>query len=142
MVLDDVIGFLSKEDYLEFAHPYLRQIFSLPATVKVLHNDTDSPVCYEFVGDLGVNVFNFTHMQSISSVRARAGDSVCLMGNVAPLEILAKGDPAAVETAAQRCLAENAGHHAFLLSAGGGVSPGTPAANIDALVRAARSQSR
>jgi uroporphyrinogen-III decarboxylase len=139
MVLDDVVGFLSKEDYLEFAHPYLKEIFSVPATVKVLHNDTDSPVCFGFVPDLGVNVFNFTHMRDIQSVRALVGDSVCLRGNVAPRDILAGGDPAAVETHARRCLAENAGHPAFLLSAGGGVSAGTTAENIDAMVRAARS---
>jgi uroporphyrinogen decarboxylase len=139
MVLDDVAGFLSREDYLEFAQPYLRDVFSLPAAVKVFHNDADSPVCYEFVEDMGANVFNFTHLQGIGSVRERIGANVCLMGNVAPLDVLARGDPAAVDTAARRCLAENAGHPAFLLSAGGGTSPGTPAANIDALVQAAQS---
>jgi uroporphyrinogen decarboxylase len=139
LVLDDVVGFLSKEDYLEFAHPYLREVFSVPATVKILHNDTDSPVRYEFVGELGANVFNFTHLQSISSVRGRVGDRVCLMGNVAPRDVLASGDAVTVHSHALRCIAENAGHPAFLLSAGGGVSPGTSAENIDALVRAARS---
>lgn len=139
MVLDDVVGFLSREDYQEFAHPYLHDIFSLPAAVKVLHNDTDSPVCYEFVSSLGVNVFNFTHLQAISDVRARVGDSVCLMGNVAPRDVLAQGDAAAVAEHARRCLTLNGGHPAFLLSAGGGVSPGTPAENIDMLVQAAQS---
>jgi uroporphyrinogen-III decarboxylase len=138
MVLDDVMGFLSREDYLEFAHPYMRDLFSIPATVKILHNDTDSPVCYEFLREIGANVFNFTHHQGIGSVRTRVGDTVCLMGNVAPLDVLAQGDPAAVDANARRCIAENAGHPAFLLSAGGGVSPGTTAANIDALVRAAK----
>jgi uroporphyrinogen-III decarboxylase len=138
MVLDDVIGFLSKEDYLEFAHPYLKDIFALRSTVKILHNDTDSPVCYEFLADLGINVFNFTHLKSISEVRQRVGTSVCLMGNVAPRDVLAQGRPGAVADAAHQCLQENAGHPAFLLSAGGGVSPGTSADNIDAMVRAAR----
>ncbi len=142
MVLDDVIGFLSRADYLEFAHPYLRDLFSIPATVKILHNDTDSPVCYEFIKDIGANVFNFTHLQSISSVRARVGDNVCLMGNVAPRDVLAKGDPGAVDLHARGCLTENAGNPAFLLSAGGGVSTGTPAENILALVRAAAGAGR
>ncbi len=139
MVLDDVVGFLSRDDYLEFAHPYLRDIFTLPAGVKVFHNDTDSPVCYELVGETGANVFNFTHLQSIASVRARVGDKMCLMGNVPPLEVLAKGDAEAVGSHARRCIEGNAGHPGFLLSAGGGMSAGTPAANVDALVAAARS---
>ena len=137
MVLDDVMGFLSKEDYLEFAHPYMQDLFSIPAAVKILHNDTDSPVCYPFIRDIGAHVFNFTHLKSISSVRTLVGDTVCLMGNVAPLEVLAQGSPASVAGAVRRCLEENAGHPSFLLSAGGGTSPGTPAANIDALVGAA-----
>lgn len=136
MVLDDVMGFLSRDDYREFAHPRLREIFAVTAALKVLHNDTDSPVCYEFLAGLGVNVFNFTHRQPLSSVRSRAGESVCLMGNIAPLDILAKGTPPEVAAGARSCIAENGGHPAFLLSAGGGVSPGTPAENIDALVRA------
>ncbi len=137
MVLDDVVGFLSKEDYLEFAHPYLKEIFGVPSTVKILHNDTDSPVSYEFLRDAGINVFNFTHLQSIRDTRARVGPSVCLMGNVAPRDVLARGTPDAVADAARRCLQENDGHPAFLLSAGGGVSSGTPAENLDALVQAA-----
>ncbi len=139
LVLDDVIGFLSREDYQEFAHPYLKEIFSLPAAVKILHNDTDSPVCYEFLGDLGINAFNFTHLQCLRDVRSRVGDSVCLMGNVPPRDVLAQGNPETVVDHARRCLSENAGHPAFLLSAGGGVSPGTPAENIDAMVRASQS---
>jgi uroporphyrinogen decarboxylase len=138
MVLDDVVGFLSREDYREFAHPSLVKVFSLPASVRIFHNDTDSPVCQEFLADLGVNVFNFTHRQGIREVRSRVGQTVCLMGNVAPLDVLARGDAAAVRSAAQRCLRENAGHPSFLLSAGGGVSPGTPADNIQALLRAGR----
>jgi uroporphyrinogen decarboxylase len=137
MVLDDVVGFLSREDYLEFAHPYLREVLSFPAKVKVFHDDTDSPVCYEFLADLGVNVFNFTHLRAISDVRARVGSKVCLMGNVPPRDVLAQRSVALVEERARECLRENAGRPGFLLSAGGGVSPGTPAENIDALLRAA-----
>jgi len=139
MVLDDVVGFLSREDYRGFADPCLREIFSLPAEVRIFHNDTDSPVCYEFLAALGVNVFNFTHLRGIPEVRARVGDSVCLMGNVAPLDVLAKAGPAGAAEHARRCVKENAGHPAFLLSAGGGVSPGTTAESIDALVKAAAS---
>jgi uroporphyrinogen decarboxylase len=138
MVLDDVVGFLSRDDYREFAHPSLLKVFSLPASVKAFHNDTDSPVCQEFLADLGVNIFNFSHRQGIAEVRSRVGPAVCLMGNIPPLDVLAKGDAAAVVGAVRRCLQENDGHPSFLLSAGGGVSPGTPADNIDTLLRAAR----
>ncbi len=116
MVLDDVMGFLSRDDYLEFAHPYLMEIFSLPVPLKILHNDNPSPVCYEFVHDLGVDVFNFSHQQGLNVARRLVGDQVCLMGNVPPLDVLVNGT--AEETAAQarHCIEANAGHpaiHAF-----------------------------
>jgi uroporphyrinogen decarboxylase len=137
MVLDDVMGFLSPEDYEEFAHPYFKDIFSMPAAVKILHNDTNSPACYPYLDDLGVNVFNFTHLQKISSVRPLVGDSVCLMGNVPPMDALVRGNAEETKRRARESLDENAGHPAFLLSAGGGVSAGTPGENIEALLEEA-----
>ena len=42
LVLDDIIGFLSKTDYMEFAHPYLKAIFdAFPNAIKVYHNDAN-----------------------------------------------------------------------------------------------------
>ena len=44
LVLDDIAGFLSLEDYLEFAHPYLKEVFdAFPNAIKFFHNDTDNP---------------------------------------------------------------------------------------------------
>jgi len=44
LVLDDIVGFLSRKDYLEFAHPYLQEIFAaFPNALKMFHNDTDNP---------------------------------------------------------------------------------------------------
>jgi uroporphyrinogen-III decarboxylase len=57
---------------------------------------------------------------------------------VAPLGTLVRGTPDEVDTEARACVRKAASAGGFILSAGGGVSPGTPPANIDALVRAAR----
>jgi uroporphyrinogen-III decarboxylase len=141
LVLDDVVGFLSKEDYLEFAHPYLKQVFSLPAELRLFHNDTDNPTCYEFLSDLGVDVFNFTHLRGIPEVRSLTGDRVCLMGNVPPLDVMVQGTAADTASRAEECIAQ-AGRGRFILSAGGGVSPGTPGDNIQALVKAAADSKR
>jgi len=58
-----------------------------------------------------------------------------LMGNVPPLAVMTQGTPDQVTTWARECLEKTNGHR-LILSAGGGVSPGTPAENIDALVAA------
>ena len=125
MVLDDVMGFLSRDDYLEFAHPYLKEIFSLPVTLKILHNDNPSPVCYEFIHDLGVDVFNFSHQQGLNAARRLVGDQVCLMGNVPPLDVLVNGTAEETAARARDCIEENAGAGVIqCLSVGGVVSPG------------------
>jgi uroporphyrinogen decarboxylase len=135
MVLDDVVGFLSKDDYLEFAHPYLKEIFAaFPNCVKMYHNDTDNSVPYEFLEELQVNIFNFTHLQNIAKVRELVGNKVCLLGNIPPLDVLTKGTPDLVREKARTCISEYGSKAGLILSAGGGTSPGTPGENIRALV--------
>jgi uroporphyrinogen decarboxylase len=139
MVLDDIAGFISPKDYLEFAHPYLKEVFSaFPGAVKVFHNDTDNPVSYRYLADLGIHIFNFTHLQPLGKVRELVGPRVCLMGNVAPLGALAQGTPEQVREATRQCLAAHPGRAGLLLSAGGGVSPGTPGTNLAALLETVR----
>lgn len=136
LVLDDLAGFLSPKDYLEFAHPYLHKVFAaFPGVLRLFHNDTDNPASYRLLKELGIDIFNFTHLQPLARVREWVGPSLCLMGNVAPLETLAQGTPEQVRLEAAACLAAHPSPR-LLLSAGGGVSPGTPADNLDALVAA------
>ncbi len=137
MVLDDIMGFMGEKDYLEFAHPYLKEVLSPPVPVRLLHNDTPNPVCFKHLEDLRVNIFNFSHQVSISETRKLVGKSVSLMGNISPLDAMVNGTPEENYREARRILEDNAGHPRFLLSAGGGLSPGTPGANIKAILHAA-----
>ncbi len=139
LVLDDIAGFISERDYLAFAHPYLKDVFdAFPGALKLFHNDTNNPVSYPHIRGLGVDIFNFTHQQPIGQVRAAVGPELCLMGNVPPLEVLAQGTPEGVRAAARDCRAAHGSGRGLLLSAGGGVSPGTPGENLAALIAAAR----
>jgi uroporphyrinogen decarboxylase len=138
MVLDDIVGFLSPRDYLEFAHPFLKEIFSsFPDMVRVYHNDSKINHLLEDLADTGFHVLNFGHNLDIAMVSERIGNRICLMGNVPPLEILAQGNPEEVRSWAKACITKTKGGQNLILSAGGGVSPDTPAQNIDALVEAA-----
>ena len=139
LVLDDIAGFLSPKDYLEFAHPYLKEIFdAFPRALKVFHNDTDNPVSYRYLADLGIHSFNFTHLQPLAQVRELVGPQICLIGNVPPLEVLAQGTRDDVLRAARACLDAHPSRRGLILSAGGGTSPGTPGENIRALAEAVR----
>jgi len=142
LVLDDITGFFGKEDYEEFAHPYLKEIFAaFPECIHFFHNDTDSDVCFEYMEDMGVDIFNFTHMKDIGDVRKKVGKNVSLLGNIPPMS-LARNTPEEVYDMSIACIdsyiAANGSTRGLLLSVGGGVPMGATAQCINAVVKAAK----
>jgi uroporphyrinogen decarboxylase len=139
MLLDDVVGMVSKRHYDELIHPHLRRIFDeFEGLIRVYHNDTPCPRLLESLAEANFDVFNFSHELDISAVKAKMRHRVALMGNVPPLDVGVRGAPEDVERWAQECLEKGAPGGGMILSFGGGVSPGTPPENIDALLKAAR----
>lgn len=139
MLLDDIVGFLGPKDYLEFAHPYFIEIFdAFPDVVKIFHNDMDNPASFKYLPEWGIHIFNFSHLLEMETVRKLVGDQICLLGNVPPLEVLFKGTPELVQQFAVKCLETHPDRRGLILSAGGGISPGTPGDNISALVEAVK----
>lgn len=138
-LLDDIVGFISRELYREFAHPYLKQICdAFPREwVKVYHNDASVKQFLEDLPDTGFDVLNFTHKIDAVEVARRTGGRMCLMGNVAPLDLGVRGTPGQVRESALAILQETGGRN-LILSVGGGVSTGMPAENIEALEAAVR----
>lgn len=138
LVLDDLVGMISPAMFEQFARPLFTRIFnSFDGLIKVYHNDTPCPHLIEPISSLGFDVFNFSHTMDIAAVQAKM-PNIALMGNVPPLDLMARGTPDQVEAWAREC-ARKTGGRGLILSAGGGVSPGTPAEAIDALARASRS---
>jgi hypothetical protein len=98
-ILDDIVGFINEEHYLEFAHPYLKRICdAFPKDwVKLYHNDAEVDACLDHLPDTGFNVLNWGKQRHITEVKRRVGDRMCLMGNVNPLEIGVRGTPEEVK---------------------------------------------
>lgn len=139
MLLDDVVGMVSLKHYQEMVAPHLQRIFAeFDGLIKIYHNDTPCAHLHGALAEAGFEVFNFTHKVDIGEVKREMGHRVALMGNVAPLDLGVRGTPQEVEQAALACLDKAAPGGGMILSFGGGVSPETPAENIDALLRAAR----
>jgi uroporphyrinogen decarboxylase len=137
LVLDDLPGMLSPRGFDRVALPHLQRVFdAFPGLLRIYHNDTPCAHLLPRMGQLHCEGWNFSHQMDIAAVRA-AMPRMALLGNVAPLNTLARGTPEQVMQEARACVEKVARAGAFILSAGGGVSPGTPAENIDALVRAA-----
>lgn len=139
LVLDDIVGFLSPADYMEFAHPYLKEIFSsFDGMVKVYHNDSKIGHILGPLSETGFHVLNFGYNLDMNQVWQRVEKKIRLMGNIPTREVLADGTPEEVKTYAAECIRKTEGGKGLILSAGGGVPPGVSAENIDALVDASR----
>lgn len=136
-ILDDIVGFINEEHYLEFAHPYLKKICdAFPEDwVKIYHNDAEINACLDHLPDCGFHVLNWGKQTDIAEVKARVGDRMCLMGNVNPLEIGVRGTPEEVREATLEVL-EKSGGKGIILSVGGGTSPGMPRENVQAMQEA------
>jgi uroporphyrinogen decarboxylase len=142
LLLDDVVGMVSKQHYETLVHPHLRRIFDeFNGLIRVYHNDTPCPHLLESLAQANFDVFNFSHKIDVAEIKTAMGHRVALMGNVPPLDVGARGQPADVVRSARACMDKGADGGGMILSFGGGVSPGTPPENIDALVQAARAWS-
>jgi uroporphyrinogen-III decarboxylase len=143
LLLDDIPGLLSPRGFDTIAAPCLRRILeAFPGLIRIYHNDTPCPHLLTRIGQLPFEVWNFSHEMDIGAVREAVGPRLALLGNVSPLGTLARGTPEQVFAEARACVEKAAPGGPFILSAGGGASPGTPAENVDALVRAAREWAR
>ena len=138
LLLDDIVGFLGPDDFQEFALPYLQRCFgAIDGSVRFFHNDAHGLVCAPYLEQIGVNLFNFSHNHPMEEMRRLVGDSVSLLGNVPPRDVLALGAPGDVTRSVVETLAPLSDRRRILFSGGGGMSPGTPTENLEAFLAAA-----
>jgi uroporphyrinogen decarboxylase len=139
MLLDDIVGMVSEEHYHEFVEPHLRRIFdTFEGLVRIYHNDTPCQHLFSALAEANFDVFNFTHDVDIAQAKAAMGHRVAMMGNVPPLAVGVREPPAVVAEYSKMCMDKAGPGGGMILSVGGGVSPGMPAENIDAMLEAAR----
>jgi uroporphyrinogen decarboxylase len=134
LVLDDVVGMLSPDDAEKFALPFLRRIFdSFPDLIHVYHNDTPNENIFQGLSIIGTDVFNFSYEVNVERARDLLGPDIVLMGNIPPLDVLVRGSAQQVRGAVQDLLQKVSSFGPLLISAGGGVSPGTPIENLQVM---------
>jgi uroporphyrinogen-III decarboxylase len=138
-ILDDIVGFLGPDDFRSTALPYLKQVFGcLDVPVKFFHNDAQGLVCAKFLGEMGVNLFNFSFEHSLAKIRELAGPGVTLLGNIPPRDVLAQGSPQDVAQAVKEAVESLQDRRRIILSCGGGIPQGVPTENIVAVVATAQ----
>jgi uroporphyrinogen-III decarboxylase len=135
-VLDDVVGFVGPRDFEAFALPCLARTFDTDVSVKFFHNDAPCKVCAPFLPGIGINLLNFGVQHTIEQMREWTGGRVALLGNIPPRDVLAAGTPADVACAVRTMLGAVSEGTRLVVSCGGGMPPGAPTANIEALIAA------
>ncbi len=139
LILDDIIGFLGEPDFETFVLPHMKRIYStFNAKVKFFHNDASGLISAKYLEEIGINLFNFSFNHSISEIRSLAGDTVTLLGNVPPREIMAMGSPADVRASVNKMIQPCTDYSRIIWSCGGGMAPDTPSENIKAFIQAVK----
>jgi uroporphyrinogen decarboxylase len=139
LVLDDILGFLGKAQFVEFGLPYVRRVFdAAEVAVRFLHNDARGEITARHCTQMGVNLFNFAFEHTLPEMREWTGGGVTLLGNIPPRDVLAAGTPDDVRKAVRQALDPMEDRTRLILSCGGGMPPGVPTENIEALCEEAR----
>ena len=135
-MLDDIVGFVGEKDFVEFGLPYFRELYRTDVTVKFFHNDAPCKVCAPFLPEMGVNLLNFGIQHTLAEMKAWTGNQITLLGNIPPRDVLASGTAKDVEIAVEQQFRSLSDTRRILFSCGGGMPPGAPTANIQALIDA------
>jgi len=130
LLLDDIVGFVGRKDFDTFALPYLQRIYDTDVTVRFFHNDAPCKACAPALPDAGINLLNFGVQHTLAEMRQWTGKRVALLGNLPPRDVLALGSAADVRRETASMLAALDDHAGLIASAGGGLPPGVPTANI------------
>jgi uroporphyrinogen-III decarboxylase len=138
LVLDDIVGFVSRRDFETFGAPYLQQIFSADVTVRFFHNDAPCKACAPLLPEIGINLLNFGIQHTLTDMKSWTGNRVTLLGNIPPRDVLAAGTPDEVERSVKEMLLALDDPTRLIVSCGGGMPPDVPTENIQALISAAQ----
>jgi uroporphyrinogen decarboxylase len=136
MALDDIVGFLGEEDFLEFGLPYLTELFAPEASVKFFHNDADCLSSAKYYPRANINLYNPGIQRSIADILDLTGGLLTVLGSIPPRDVLASLSPEDVAKAVRLQTAANAGRRGLVPSCAGGMPPGVSTLNIRAFLDA------
>ena len=137
LLWDDLASFVSLEQFREFVLPLYEEIFeAFPQCERWYHNDADATYILEGIAEAGIQVFHYGYEVDPVYAKEKIGDRVCLMGNVPPLSVLRNGTPADIEKSVREIIGMSGTGGGLIIGAGGYLDEGTPAENVDAMIRA------
>jgi uroporphyrinogen decarboxylase len=138
LLLDDIIGFIGKNEFVKFVLPCFQELFAIDVSVKFLHNDAPCKVSAPFLPEMGVNLFNMGYDLSLQELKQLTQNQVVLVGNLPPRDVLAAGTPQLVREKTTALLNDLSDKTRVIFSCGGGMPPGVSTANLNAFIETVR----
>jgi len=130
---DHTPSMLNREQFNEFCLPYFNKIFDrYSGALRIWHNEGKCSKILDDVDKIHADVWHFGDDPAICKKKTH----FCLMGNLEPAGVMLKGTPEEVEEQAKEVIYEAGEGGGLWLSTAGGLAPGTPFKNIEALIRA------
>lgn len=136
LMLDDIIGFMSREQFEEFGLPYFKELYDRPLTVKLLHNDAPSKESAPLLNDMGINFFNMGIDVSLEEIAELTDNKICLLGNLPPRDVLAVATPEQVYFETNKLIETINPDMNVMPSCGGGMPPDVSTENLQAFIKA------
>ena len=133
-LFDSWAGMLTADEYDRWAHPFHTSTFARASGVPRILFVKEGPYLSQMCSS-GADVISLGSTHDLAAVR-RAHPTLVFQGNVDE-EILRGGTPQQVEEAGRVCLGAGGGHR-HIVNLNHGVDKGTPVANFEAFVRAAK----
>ena len=141
-LLDDIVGFLGQPDFETFVLPHLKRVYhTFNPKVGFFHNDAPGLITAAYLKEIGINLFNFSFSHPIDEMRRLAGDSVTLLGNLPPRDVLAMGTPADVEAGVISMMRSVSDGKRIIWSCGGGMPPDASTENLRTFITTVRNYS-
>lgn len=134
---------ISADNFREFVKPYMKtcadRVRERTGQGPMLHICGNSSRIWRDMLETGAATLSLDNVVSLADARAQVGSEVCLMGNVDPVSIVARGTPEQIREAVRLCLlqaGDNPG--GFVLATGCQIPLEAPAENILCFAEAAR----
>ncbi|MBK7106516.1 MAG: uroporphyrinogen decarboxylase [Ignavibacteriae bacterium] len=137
-MLDDIIGFMSADDFSIFGLQYFKDIYNQNVSVKFLHNDAPCRESAPLLNEMGINLFNMGFDVSLNELKELTNNKITLLGNLPPRDVLAAGTKDEVYTKTKELINSINDSSRIILSCGGGMPPNVSSENINSFISAVK----
>jgi MtaA/CmuA family methyltransferase len=138
-ISDPLAALLPPDNFWRFAGEFLARVFSIhPSRDTVLHICGDTTRILEHMIQTGAGGISLDQCMNLLAVEDGLPDTVRIIGNVDPVEVLEMGSPDEVASVVEDLVGVMGLKENFTLSTGCGIPPSTPLANVIRFVESGR----